>query len=148
MEIWKFHPQHCRRIIGFLSHFTKLSQALELKSLSSTLHCPLSLCAFVLSSPCIPRGHTLTIPTIHFTTEQGQSRVEERLQCISPQPAPRPIFTKIEQGQRGGETTEHYLRQWRNFQEMKKNVGLKSVRDRVEWFLVDFSRGKCGMRFG
>ena len=31
---------------------------------------------------------------------------------------------------------------------MKKNVGLKSVRDRVEWFLVDFSWGKCGMRFG
>ena len=126
----------------------------NLVKLSSLNHSPppsTVLCPFVLlcsPSACIPRGHTLTIPTIHFTTEQGQSRVEERLQCITPQPAPRPIFTKIEQGQRGGETTEHYLRQWRNFQEMKKNVGLKSVRDRVEWFLVDFSWGKCGMRFG
>ena len=148
LEIWKFHPQHCRRIIGFLSHFTKLSQALELKSLSSTLHCPLSLCAFVLSLSLHSSRPHADHPHHPFYNGAGaeQSRGETAMHHTPASATTH--FTKIEQGQRGGETTEHYLRQWRNFQEMKKNVGLKSVRDRVEWFLVDFSWGKCGMRFG
>ena len=102
LEIWKFHPQHCRRIIGFLSHFTKLSQALELKSLSSTLHCPLSLCAFVLSL-CLhsSRPHA-DHPHHPFYNGAGaeQSRGETAMHHTPTSATTQ--FTKIEQGQREG----------------------------------------------